>query len=116
MNAKDIVDAYRAAWEAKDFDTARTYLADNLDFAGPIDTFDNAEDYIKAIAGLSHIVTGTTTRRAFADGNDVAVFYDMHTSTPAGTAPIVEWYSVHEGRISMIRAYFDARPFTQPGG
>jgi SnoaL-like domain len=116
MNAKDIVDAYWAAWEAKDLDTARKYLADSLDFAGPIDTFNNADDYIKAIAGLSHIVTSTTTRRVFADGSDVAVFYDMHTSTPAGTAPIAEWFSVHAGRISMIRVYFDAWPFTRPVG
>ena len=116
MNPKDIVDAYRAAWEAKDFGTARKYLADNLEFAGPIDAFDNADDYIQAITGLSPIVSGTTTKRVFTDGDEVAVFYDMHTTTPAGTAPIVEWYRVSGDRISTIRAYFDARPFAPPTG
>jgi hypothetical protein len=113
MKAKDIVDAYRKAWEAKDFPTARTYLADNLDFAGPIDTFNNADDYIEAIKGLSQIVTGTVTKREFVDGDDVAVFYDLHTVV-AATAPIAEWYRVQADRISMIRVHFDARPFTTP--
>jgi hypothetical protein len=38
----------------------------------------------------------------------------MHTATPAGTVPIAEWYHVDSGRISMIRVYFDPRPFTPP--
>jgi ketosteroid isomerase-like protein len=114
MTARETVDAYRAAWEAKDFPAARAHLAEDLDFAGPIDTFDNADDYIQAITGLSHIVSGTTTRHVFVDGDDVAVFYDMHTTTPAGTAPIAEWFHVRDGKISAIRVYFDARPFTPP--
>ena len=78
------------------------------------DAFDNADDYLQAITGLAPIVSGTTTRRVFTDGDDVAVFYDMHTTTPAGTAPIVEWYRVQGDRIAAIRAYFDARPFALP--
>ncbi|HEY2947244.1 MAG TPA: nuclear transport factor 2 family protein [Micromonosporaceae bacterium] len=114
MSASETVNAFRTAWEAKDLGTARMYLSDDLDFAGPIDTFDNADDYIQAITGLAHIVASTTTRRVLVDGQDVAVFYDMHTATPAGTVPIAEWYHVDSGRISMIRVYFDPRPFTPP--
>lgn len=115
MSAREIVDAYRAAWENKDFETARQQLADNLDFAGPIDTFDNADDYITAIKGLSQITKGTSTKRVFEDGADVCVIYDLQTATPAGDAPVAEWYQVADGRISMIRVFFDARPFSPPG-
>ena len=38
------------------------------------------------------------------------------TSTPAGTAPIVEWYRVAGDRIKAIDAFFDARPFAPPAG
>ncbi len=113
MSAKTVVDGYRRAWEAKDFGTARTYLADRLDFVGPIDTFDNADDYIKAIKGLSRIVTGTETKREFFDGDDIPVFYDLLTVV-AGAAPIAEWYRVEDDKISMIRVLFDPRPFAPP--
>jgi hypothetical protein len=113
MSAKNVVDAYRKAWEAKDFGTARTYLADRLDFVGPIDVFDNADDYIEAIKGLSQIVTGTETKREFVDGHDVAVFYDLQTVV-AAAEPIAEWYRVEGDKISMIRVLFDPRPFAPP--
>lgn len=114
MNARNTVDAFRTAWEAKDFPTARGYLDDKLDFAGPIDRFDNADDYLQALTGLSQIVAGATTHHMFVDGDDVAVFYDLHTTTPAGTMPVAEWYHVRDGKISAVRVYFDARPFTPP--
>ena len=115
MTATETVDAFRRAFDDKDFDTAREHLADDLDFSGPIDDFDNADDYIEAIKGLSQIVTGTNTRRVFVDGDDVCVVYDLKTITPAGDVPVAEWYHVEDGTISMIRVFFDARPFTPQG-
>ena len=114
MSAGDIVDRYRNAWETKDFSTARSHLADHLDFAGPIDTFDNADDYLEAIKGLSQIMKGTETKRVFENGDDVCVIYDLQTVTPAGDAPVAEWYHVEGDRISMIRVFFDPRPFAPP--
>ena len=111
MNATETVNAYRKAFDDKDFEAARGHLADNLDFSGPIDSFDNADDYIEAIKGLSQIVKGTKTKRFFVDGGDVCVVYDLQTVTPAGDAPVAEWYHVEDGKISMIRVFFDARPF-----
>jgi hypothetical protein len=113
VSAKNVVDGYRRAWEAKDFGTARTHLADRLDFVGPIDTFDNADDYVEAVKGLSKIVTGTETKREFVDGDDVAVFYDLQTVV-ADASPIAEWYHVEGEKISMIRVVFDPRPFAPP--
>ena len=47
----------------------------------------------------------------FVDGNDVCLFYDMVTKSPAGTAFIAEWLQVKGDRIASIRVVFDARAF-----
>jgi ketosteroid isomerase-like protein len=58
--------------------------------------------------------TGRSARlqKVFVHGNDVCVIYDLVTNTPAGTAPTAEWYHVRDGKISAVRVFFDARPFT----
>lgn len=119
-NARDVADRYFKAWTGRDFATARRLLRDDLEFQGPIDTFHRADDYSAAIQGLSGIIKSIELRKLFVDGQDVCVIYDLVTNTPAGTAPIAEWYHVDGDKISAIRAFFDARPFAptaaQPRG
>ena len=110
--AADVVDRFARALEARDFSGARRLLADNLRFEGPIDRFDNADDYIKAISGLYGMVKGVDHQAAIADGDEVATFYRL--DTPAATAPVAEWYTVRGEKIARIRTYFDARPFIRP--
>jgi ketosteroid isomerase-like protein len=104
------VEQYFDAWTSKDFETARSLLQDDLSFRGPIDTFDNADALIESIKGLSQIVERAERRGLLADGDQVAVVYDLHTG-PVGTAPVAEWYTVRDGKIASMQAFFDARPF-----
>ncbi len=113
MSAKDIVDGYNRALGAKDFAAARRFLADNLHFQGPIDSFEHADDYVQAIMRLFGMVKGVEHQATIADGSDVAVFYIL--DTPVAKAPVAEWYTVRGGKITALRAYFDARPFAPPG-
>jgi ketosteroid isomerase-like protein len=110
--AAGVVARFFTAFEAGDVAAARQLLWDDLSFTGPIDTFDNADDYIKAIGALASIVKGIQPRKVFVDGEDVATFYDM--LTPMGSAPIVEWHHVRDGKIDRIQVYFDPRPFAHP--
>lgn len=110
-DAKAVADGFFRAWTKGDFDTARSLLHDDVNFAGPIDSFNDADAYIGALRGLSQIVQSTEEQKVFVDGNDVCVLYDLVTNTPAGTAPTAEWYRVRDGKISAVRVYFDARPF-----
>ncbi len=111
-NATDVVDGYSRALGARDFSAARAFLADNLRFEGPIDRFDRADDYIKAITGLYGMVKGTEHQATITEGENVAVFYLL--DTPVAKAPVAEWYTVRNGKIVQLRAYFDARPFARP--
>ncbi|MCI4330811.1 MAG: hypothetical protein L3K19_03050 [Thermoplasmata archaeon] len=50
-------------------------------------------------------------RHVFVDGKDVCMWYDLVTSTPAGTALVAEWHHVQDDKIQSITVLFDARPF-----
>jgi hypothetical protein len=113
-NAQAVADRFLAAWTSRDFATARTLLHDNVSFRGPIDAFSNADDYLGAIKNLAQIVKGIEKQKVVVDGQDVVEFYDLVTATPAGKAPVAEWYHVEGNKIDAIRVYFDARPFAAP--
>ena len=110
-SATDVVDRYSKALGSRDFAAARGFLADYLRFEGPIDRFDRADDYIKAISALYGMVNGVEQQATVAEGDDVAVFYVL--DTPVARAPVAEWYTVGGGKIVRIRTYFDARPFAR---
>ena len=98
-------------WARKDYQGSARYLDENLAFQGPIDTFNNAKDYLQAINRLGQIVTSVHKRKIFVEGKDVCVVYDLVTSTPAGTVPCAEWIHADQGKVKSIQVFFDARPF-----
>ena len=115
MGAKEIVQRYHDAWRRHDYEEARGLLHDDLDFAGPFDTFDRADDFLEAIRALAPVVKDVEVRKTFVDGEDVCLIFDMVTHG-AGTQPIAEWYAVRDGKIASLRVFFDARPFAALSG
>jgi hypothetical protein len=110
-SAAAVVEQYQRAFGSGDVQSARSLLADDLHFEGPIDQFEKADDYIESVAKLHQIVKGIDVKKILADDTDVVTIYDMHTNTPAGTSNIAEWATVANGKIVAIRVFFDARPF-----
>jgi len=109
--AKDVVGGMQAAMAKDDWAGARKFLADKIHFVGPFESFTSPDDYLAALRKLHPIVERVEMRKMFVDGDDVALLYDMVTNTPAGTAFIVEWHHVTNGKIDRIRVVFDPRPF-----
>jgi SnoaL-like domain len=109
-DARSVVETYFKAWKTNDFLTMRSVLDDRLDFAGPIDRFDNADAYQQAIRGLSQMKTDIVVHKTFVDGPDVVTWYELHTRV-APPAAVAEWSRVEDGKITMVRVVFDARPF-----
>jgi ketosteroid isomerase-like protein len=109
--AAEIVESYQRAFGTGDVETARSLLADDLHFKGPIEEFRSADAYMESVAKLAQIVTGTDVKKVVADGDDVVTIYDLHTNTPAGTSNVAEWATVKGGKIAEMRVFFDARPF-----
>ena len=96
--AAEVVGRYQRAFGSGDVQTARSLLADDLHFVGPIEEFENADDYMSSVGKLAQIVTGTDVKKVFADGNDVATICDLHTNTPAGTSNVAEWLRLRAER------------------
>jgi ketosteroid isomerase-like protein len=111
MSAAEVVKRYHEAFGRGDVQEARSLLADDLHFKGPIDEFCNADDYLASLGKLAQIVVGTDVQKVLADDEDVVTIYDLHTNTSAGTSPVAEWARVGNDKITEIRVYFDARPF-----
>jgi ketosteroid isomerase-like protein len=111
MSATEVVQRYHEAFGRGDVQEARSLLADDLYFKGPIDELQSADDYLASLGKLAQIVTGTDVQKVLGDDEDVVTIYDLHTKTPAGTSPVAEWARVRNGKIAEMRVYFDARPF-----
>lgn len=47
-----------------------------------------------------------------AEGDDVAVFFDLETKAPAAAMTLVaEWHQIGNGKIVHVESAFDGRPF-----
>jgi ketosteroid isomerase-like protein len=99
---------YFEAWKARDFARLRSVLADDVDFAGPLGKVKGAEDCQRGIEGMSKIMTRIEVRKVFEAGSDVLTWFDLSTSV-AETVPVANWMQVADGKITRIRAAFDAR-------
>jgi hypothetical protein len=109
---KEIAKQYLEALDAKDYTRARAYLADDLSFSGPIDTFDNAEALIGALKKLGTVLEKIEIETLLGDGNRVGLLCVMTMKPPAPrTSFVSEWYRVEGNKITAIRVLFDARPF-----
>ena len=108
MDARQLIETYHNAWTSGDFITARRCLADNLDFKGSIDTFQNADDFIHALKGFKGMLRGIGLLKSYFDHGGGALLYDCDTATPAGVLRTSEFFSVDKGKITEIRLVFDA--------
>jgi limonene-1,2-epoxide hydrolase len=114
MQPQEIVQAWSDAVHKGQFDKARPLAREDLYFRGPIDTFHKVDDFLASLKALGGIVLGAEQEAIVAHGNEVVLLYVLKTRV--ADAPVAEWYTVTDGKISAVRAYFDARPFAPPAG
>jgi hypothetical protein len=113
--AKSVVEKYQAALGRDDWKGARALLEDDLEFIGPLDNFHDADSYIAALQKLYPMVESVDVKRAFVEGDDVAVLCDLHFRPPMpATMYVVEWYRVRGDKISRVQVVFDPRPMGGP--
>ena len=113
-SAKEIVMEYmQALIERRDFQSARSYISDNISYVSPLNSFDRAEPYLKYNEHLK--LPKFDTKKVFVDGQDVCLLYEMNVGTPPVPLFVCAWFHVNDdGKISSLRLAFDPRPFVQP--
>ena len=99
---------YFDSWKAKDFETLRSILADDVTFRGALGTADGADACLEGLRGMSRILSDIVIQRMVVEGDDVMTWFDLH-STVAPPCPTVNWSHVEDGRIAEIHMTFDPR-------
>jgi limonene-1,2-epoxide hydrolase len=112
---REVVEAYVAAFAARDFDGARTWLADqHFRSLSPISEYDNADVFIESISRVGPILEGIERRKIFVDGNDVCLILSYVTRMDhRQVSPVVHWFRVESGKIVFIESFFDARAYAE---
>ena len=116
MTTQEIVKKYHAAWTSRDLAAARSCLADNLEFQGSMDRFNNADDFIRALNGFLQILKDTKLIAECYGASDAMLLYDCVTGTPAGTIRTAEHFRVANGKIQQINLVFDPTALRQMMG
>ncbi|QKJ31338.1 nuclear transport factor 2 family protein [Mucilaginibacter mali] len=107
-NAGETVTAFLKALNNEDFQQARQYASDDIQFEGVMGSRDGADAYF---ADMEKVKLKYHIKRLFADGDDVAVFYDIDMG--GKTIFSSGWYHVNDGKISWFKVLFDPRPLLE---
>jgi ketosteroid isomerase-like protein len=114
-DAAALATSYFDAWKARDFDTFRSLLADDVEFIGPLAQLDNADDCGRGIRGMSEMVTDIVVHTMLAADADAITWFDLHVKGGI-TLPTANWSHIENGKITRIRVAFDPRPLTEQSG
>jgi len=102
-NAKEIVLNFINALNEEDFDSARTYLNEDMVFDGVLGHRDGADIYMKDMKFKYKI------KKAFIDGDDVCLLYNIDMG---GKEKIFTCgrYQLQNDKIKKLKVVFDPRP------
>ncbi|UFH56819.1 nuclear transport factor 2 family protein [Spirosoma sp. KNUC1025] len=110
-DAKEVVLACVQAINDEDFKKGRSYVADDMSFVGVLGSRDSGDAYFQ---DMEHMKLKYAIKKAFADGNDVCLLYDLTMS--GKTIFGCGWYQVEDGKIKSLKVLFDPRPFLEKAG
>lgn len=104
--------AYYQAWTAKDFESAMTFIADDIVCETPGGELGGAEEFRAFMEPFTRIITRAELIASFGDEETALLMYDTDT-VPVPHAPGAEFHQVEQGKITRITIIFDRQPFTQ---
>jgi hypothetical protein len=99
---------YVEAWQAHDWPTLRSILADDVTFRGPLGTADDADECLAGLQGMARTLDHIDVKVRLSDEQHVITWFDLH-STVAPPTPTANWTQVRDGKITAIRVTFDPR-------
>ena len=113
IRAEQVVHAYLDALAGRDFDRARTYLADSgFRYRGPVSAIDGADAYMQDISRVWPILEGIERRKTFISGNEVCDILNIKTRmSDLRITPLVHWATVESGKIITVEVFYDAREY-----
>ena len=110
--ALDTALAYHRAWTSHDFDTAMTYIAEDIVCQAPAGRLEGAAAFRGFMGPFVQILASSSLIAAFGDDDKAVVMYDTGT-VPVKDAPGAEYVTVRDGKITHMRIIFDRLPFDE---
>lgn len=106
-NSLEVVMSYINALDNQNYDGAMAHLHEKVRIRGPAgETFGRPHDFVEM---LRKYRGRYEVKKAFTDGDDVCLLYDLKTNGP--TVFMSSWYQVKQGKIVSIHTVFDPRAF-----
>ena len=100
---KAVVLSYINALDKQDYDSAMSYLKDEIRSRGnSSESFSKPREFIEM---LRQFRGKYKVMKVFADGEDVCLIYDL--VTPVAKTVMCSWYRVRNGKIASIQTVFD---------
>jgi ketosteroid isomerase-like protein len=103
---KTVMEAYFAAWKARDFEALRRLLNENITFSSALGQVSNADDLIKGMQANLDVIHDVVVRNIFVDGSDVVTWFEIHTDAPR-PIPAANFSHIENGKIIRAEAAFD---------
>ena len=121
MTAQETAARYYDAWQNRHGDMSDVPLADDLQFTGPVASFDTAEGYRAMAREAGATITNFTVRRQFVAGDQVCSIIDWEMAIPGtGLMTSAELLEVRDGVIVRGELIYDGEPLrramAQAGG
>jgi hypothetical protein len=109
----DLVESYLGAFAARDFELARTFLADRgFVYTSPLTNFDDPDRFIQHISVLGSILERLEIRKCVASNTEVIAIVDATIALNGyedHTAAIL--FRIEHGSIKAMETIFDASDY-----
>ncbi len=105
-----IVETYLNAIAQRDYELARSYLADEgFEYLSPINGFSSAEKFLAYMELAMPIMQRFELRKAFCDGDECCHILSVTSQiSEKRTATVVQWSRLKDGKIQRLELIFDA--------
>jgi hypothetical protein len=108
--------AFHQAWtSSKNLDQAMSYIADDITADAPGAHITGAQQYRGFLSQFMTMLTGIENVAAFGDDTTAMLLYYPYTAQ-VSDAPIAEYFTVADGKITRILLVLDGPSFAPPQG
>lgn len=108
MENKALIEQYYSAFAKHDLNEARTMLADNFTFRGPIMEASSADDMMEKMSAFGCDYK-SEVHDMLCEKDRVVVNFTCTFSAPfEATLDMCEWFTIRDGKIASSELFYDA--------
>jgi len=105
VSTEDLINFYAESWIAGDRNAVRYLLAPDAEIEWNLGPAIDDEELVETLTRMAEFADGVTVVSKACNDNGAALVYDC--AAPFGTARMVEFLAVGNGRITGVRQVYD---------